>query len=205
MSPSSEVTRIRRTCFSSSSSMLHHAGELGDLRLALRLAGLEQLDHAREAVRDVLAGDAAGVERPHGELGARLADRLGGDDADRLADVDQPAGGERAAVARRADADLGLAGEDRANADLSTPESTTDAGQLVASSSVAARRDLLAVDLDVLGQDAAEQRRVDVCAASTVVPSGLTTFTTAGMQRSVPQSSSRTMTSWATSTSRRVR
>ena len=34
------------------------------------------------------AGDAAGVERPHGELRAGLADRLGGDDADRLADLD---------------------------------------------------------------------------------------------------------------------
>ena len=83
--------RELRTFFSSSSSMRHGARELGDLRLALGLAGLEQLDHARQAVRDVLAGDAAGVERPHGELRARLADRLRGDDADRLADVDHAA------------------------------------------------------------------------------------------------------------------
>ena len=39
------------------------------------------------------------VERPHRQLGARLADRLRGDDADRLADLDHLAGGEVAAVA----------------------------------------------------------------------------------------------------------
>ena len=37
------------------------------------------------------------------------------------------------------------------------------------------------------------------------VPSGLATLTRIGIERSVPQSSSRMMTSWATSTSRRVR
>ena len=50
------------------------------------------------------AGDAAGVERPHRQLRARLADRLRGDDADRLADADQLAGGQVAAVAGAADA-----------------------------------------------------------------------------------------------------
>ena len=44
-------------------------------------------------------GDAAGVEGPHGELRAGLADGLGGDDADRLAELDGVAGGQRAAVA----------------------------------------------------------------------------------------------------------
>ena len=79
--------------------------------LPLGIAGLEQLLDARQAGGDVQAGDAAGVERPHGQLGARLADRLGGDDADRLADADQLAGGQVAAVARAADAVAGLAGE----------------------------------------------------------------------------------------------
>jgi hypothetical protein len=92
-----------------------HAGQLGDLRHPLRVAGLEQLDHAGEAVRDVLTGDPAGVEGSHGELGARLADRLGGDDAHRLADVDQPARGERTPVARLAHTDVGLAGDDGTN------------------------------------------------------------------------------------------
>ena len=42
---------------------------------------------------------ATDVERAHRELRARLADRLGGDDADRLADVDLVAAGEVAPVA----------------------------------------------------------------------------------------------------------
>ena len=46
-----------------------------------------------------------------GQLRAGLADRLGGDDADRLTRPDHLAGGEVAAVARPADAVTGLAGE----------------------------------------------------------------------------------------------
>ncbi len=52
---------------------------------------------------------AADVERAHGQLGARLTDRLRGDHADRLADVDRRAAGEIAPVARGADALLGFA------------------------------------------------------------------------------------------------
>src|SRR5215213_2448095 len=89
----------------------------GDLRKALRLARLEQLDDARQAVRDVRAGDAAGVERPHGQLRARLADRLRGDDADRVADLGGLARGHRAAVAGLADARGRLALEDGAHRD----------------------------------------------------------------------------------------
>ena len=43
---------------------------------------------------DVLTRDATGVEGAHRELGAGLADGLGGDDADRLAHVDELAGRE---------------------------------------------------------------------------------------------------------------
>ncbi len=90
---------------------LDDAVDVADLGLALGDAGLEQLLDARQAGGDVQAGDAAGVERPHGQLRARLADRLGGDDADRLTRADHLAGGEVAAVARPADAVAGLAGE----------------------------------------------------------------------------------------------
>jgi hypothetical protein len=55
------------------------------------------------------------VEGPHGELSARLADRLGGDDAHRFADVDARAPRQVTAVAGRADAGLGFADEDGAD------------------------------------------------------------------------------------------
>ena len=85
---------------------------MADLGLALGDAGLEQLLDARQAGGDVHArGDAAGVERPHGQLRARLADGLGGDDADRLAETDHVAGRQVAAVARPADAVASLAGQ----------------------------------------------------------------------------------------------
>ena len=96
----------------------HVAVLLGDLRQALGLARLEELHDTRQAVRDVRAGDAAGVERPHRQLRARLADRLGGDDADRVADLGGLAGGHRAPVARLAHAALGLALQHRAHGDL---------------------------------------------------------------------------------------
>ena len=78
-------------------------GRLGEERRALRRAGLEQLDDTREAVGDVLTRDTTGVERTHRQLRARLTDRLRGDDADRLAEVDELAGGEHRAVAAAAD------------------------------------------------------------------------------------------------------
>src|SRR5439155_4693408 len=74
------------------------AGHLADRGDALGLARLEQLDDTRQAVGDVLTRDATGVEGTHRQLGAGLTDGLGGDDADRLADVDELAGGQRAAV-----------------------------------------------------------------------------------------------------------
>src|SRR5215831_449865 len=56
------------------------------------------------------------MEGAHGELGARLADRLGGDHTDRLAEIDRRAAGEIAPVALGAYAVSGLAGESRADA-----------------------------------------------------------------------------------------
>src|SRR6188508_437835 len=97
---------------------------MADLGLALGHAGLEQLFDTRQAGGDVQAGDAAGVERPHGQLRAWLTDRLGGDDADRFTGPDHLAGGEVAAVARPADAVASLAGEWRAD------EHFVDAGRI---------------------------------------------------------------------------
>ena len=62
-------------------------------------------------------GDAADVERPHGQLGAGLADRLGGDDAAGLAELDHLARGRAPPVAELADAALGFAGQDGADLD----------------------------------------------------------------------------------------
>src|SRR5205085_10811899 len=94
---------------------VHLAADLRETSRTLRVAGLEDLDDAREAVRDVRAGDTAGVERPHRQLRARLADRLRGDDADRVADLRHLARGKERAVARLAHARLRAALQHRAN------------------------------------------------------------------------------------------
>src|SRR5690606_7492004 len=93
------------------------AADVGDRRLVARHPGLEQLLHPRQTTGDVTAGTTL-VERPHGQLGTGLTDGLGGDDADRLADVDQLAGRHRTAVAHRAHPGAGGAGEHRPHLDL---------------------------------------------------------------------------------------
>ena len=102
-----------------------HAGDGGEVGLAaedLLVDVADDVEHAGdrgEALRDVVgAGDAAGVNGTHRELGARLADGLGGDDADGRTDVDRTTRGEVPAVALLADAVLGLAGEQSAELDL---------------------------------------------------------------------------------------
>src|SRR5918911_1552683 len=75
------------------------AGGLGGRGDTLRGTGLEELDDTRQTLGDVVTGHTTGVEGTHRQLGTGLTDGLGGDDADRLTDVDQLAGGERASVA----------------------------------------------------------------------------------------------------------
>ena len=85
-------------------------GVLDDGVLAL---GLDHDLAVEVRLDERLLGDlrrAADVERAHGELGARLADRLRRDHADRLAHVDRRAAGEIAPVAGAAHAVGGLAG-----------------------------------------------------------------------------------------------
>src|SRR6202044_3118735 len=93
----------------------HDARELGDLRGALRRTGLEELHHARQTVRDVALGHTTGVEGPHGELRAGLADGLRGDDTDGLTELDQLVRRERQTVAVGTHALDGVTGQRRAN------------------------------------------------------------------------------------------
>ena len=95
------------------------ASRLGDRGRALRGTRLEQLGDTRQTLRDVIGGcDTTGVEGTHRQLGSGLTDRLGRDDADGLADVDELAGRERTAVADRAHTDGGLTREHRTHLDV---------------------------------------------------------------------------------------
>ena len=95
------------------------AGCLVHLGFDLRATRLEKLLNTGQTLRDVRGGGGTtGVERTHRQLRAGFANRLGGDNADRLADVDLLAGGQRTTVALRAGADLGLTGEDGTAHDL---------------------------------------------------------------------------------------
>src|SRR6185312_1749260 len=90
-------------------------GDVAHLRREAHLAGRLRFDlRGRRRPRR----RAADVERAHRQLRARLADRLRGDDAHRLADVDEVATAEVAPVALGAEAIASLAGERRAHLDL---------------------------------------------------------------------------------------
>ncbi len=69
---------------------------------------LRDLEHLRRR--------AADVERPHRQLRARLADGLGGDDADRFAELDECTGGKVASITINANTVLAFAREHRADA-----------------------------------------------------------------------------------------
>jgi len=75
------------------------AADLAEHGHLLGLARLEKLFDSRQTLRDVVTGDAAAVERTHGQLRAGLADGLRGDDADGFAGIDRLAGSKVHAVA----------------------------------------------------------------------------------------------------------
>src|SRR5271170_4186554 len=73
--------------------------------------------HFERGLLGAPAGGTADMERAHRELRSRLANRLRGDDTDRLAEVHQMAAAEVASIALDANALPRLAGEHRANLD----------------------------------------------------------------------------------------
>src|SRR2546425_2759633 len=96
---------------------LHTARDLGDDRLALGFARLEEFLNPRQALGDVKTGHAPGVERAHRQLRAGLANRLGGDNADRLADLHLLARRQVATVTLRAHTVPAFAGQHGAHHD----------------------------------------------------------------------------------------
>ena len=98
----------------------NHAADFADDRKVFGLARLKQLLNTGKTLCDIGGrGNTAGMERTHGQLRARLADRLGGDDADCLAHGDRIARSKVRAVALDAYAVLGLAGQQGADLDPS--------------------------------------------------------------------------------------
>ena len=142
------------------------AARIGDRR---HVAELDRpIDRGFEVRLLVELGGAADVEGPHRQLGARLADRLGGDHADRLADVDRGAAREIAPVASGADTLARRAHQRRADFDALKPD-LLDLGHHCFIEKAALLHDdfaALGVD-DVLGGGAAEHaigERRDDCA-----------------------------------------
>ena len=87
-------------------------------RLAFRHAGFEDFLHARQTPRDVIGAiGATGVERPHRQLGRRLADRLRGNDSHRGAKFNVLVAGQVVAIAALADTALRPALHHRAHGD----------------------------------------------------------------------------------------
>ena len=184
---------------------LHDPVDVADLGLALGHPGLEELLDAREAGGDVgpaRGGDAAGVEGPHRQLGARLADGLRGDDPDRLAGPHEEPRREVAAVAAAADAVAGLAGERRADEHLADAGLLEAPPDLLADLLVAlAQEGPVGIDDRRGGEAPDEPARERPGLQGDLVRLGARD--PAPLLR--PQSSSRVITSWATSTRRRVR
>ena len=100
-------------------------------------------------------GRAADVEGTHGELRSRLADGLRRDDAGGLAQLDQTARRQVAAVAHHADTALGFAGEHRANLHPLDTGGLHRVGQVLRDLLVDVDDDVAFVVLDLLQRNAA--------------------------------------------------
>ena len=98
--------------------------------------------------------DPTDVERTHRELRAGLADGLGGDDADRFADLGHAIGGEVHAVALRTATTAAFAGENRTDLELLVTDVVEAEGNGLVDHLSRADDDFFAVD-HLLGRNAA--------------------------------------------------
>ncbi len=98
---------------------MHRAIYFADNGLPLRTPRLEQLFNAGQTLGNIIsAGDATGMEGAHGQLCARLTDRLRGNDTDGLANLHHAAGSQVAPIALDANAIATLASQDAPNMHL---------------------------------------------------------------------------------------
>src|SRR5437588_285527 len=98
---------------------------------------------------------SADVERAHGELRAGLADGLRGDDADGFAKFHHAAGGQVAAVAKRANTATRFASEHRTDADAVDTRGLDGVGQLFVDFLVDVNDDVALEVLDLVERNAA--------------------------------------------------
>ena len=94
-----------------------HTAELSDDSKSLRLTCLEKLLDTRKTLCDIATGNAARVERTHGQLCTRLTDGLCRDDADCLTDLNRLTGCHVGTVALRTHTDVGFTGQDGTDLD----------------------------------------------------------------------------------------
>ncbi len=143
----------------------------------------------------------ADVEGPHRQLRARFADRLGGDDAHRFADVDRRATGKITAVAAGANPLLGFADQRRADTRGLRARRLDPRHRRFVEQRAARHQHRAVLQHHVLGQGPA-QDTLGQADAMTEPPCTIERISSA---RSVPQSSITTTQSCDTSTRRRVR
>src|SRR5690606_27239463 len=96
-------------------NVLDDAADFGHRGLPFRITGFKQLLHPRQTLRDVVTGHTTAVERPHGQLGPRLTDGLGRDDADGFANFYLRARGQVAAITQFTHPVVAAASEHRTN------------------------------------------------------------------------------------------
>ena len=162
---------------------------------------LKELLNARKSLHDVRAGgDASQVKRAHSELGGRFTHRLRGDDAHRRAFLDRLMPGKVHAIARLADSALIEAVGDGSHVNGLDLDFVDKAGRFTVDYRAAGHDDFARVRMG---------HRVDYEPAEAANATDSITSSAAPARTHVPsvapQSCPITITSCATSTSRRVR